>query len=63
LASPNKKPKRITTEKMLSLLSAPKPLYEGPHYPPDVWMPAAPLWLLDSKKDMRPLFLAGGKPE
>jgi len=58
-----KKPQRITVEKMLSLLSAPKPPYEGPCCPPDVWMPSVPLWLLDNKKDMRPLYLAGGKPE
>jgi hypothetical protein len=59
----NKKPKRVTTKKMLTLLAAPKTLYEGPCCPRDVWMPAAPLWLLDNKKDMRPLYLAGGKPE
>ena len=59
----DKKPQRITTEKMLALLSAPKPPYDGPCDPKDVWMPAAPLWLLDSKKDMRPLYLAGGGTE
>jgi hypothetical protein len=58
-----KKPQRITTEKMRAFLSAPKPPYDGPHTPHDVWMPAAPLWLLDNKKDMRPLYLAGGQPE
>jgi hypothetical protein len=57
------KPQRITTEKMLVLLSAPKPPYDGPCTPPYVWMPTAPLWLLDNKKDMRPLYLTGGKPE
>ena len=57
------KPKRIATEKILALLTAPKPPYNGPHTPKDVWMPSVPLWLLDSKKDMRPMYLAGGKPE
>jgi hypothetical protein len=57
------KPKRITTEKMLALLAASKPPYDGPNIPRNVWMPSVPLWLLDNKKDMRPLFLAGGKPE
>jgi hypothetical protein len=59
----SKKPQRITAEKMLALLSAPRSPYEGPCTPNGVWMPAVPLWLIDSKKDMRPLYLAGGKPE
>ena len=58
-----KKPLRITFKEMQALLSAPKPDYDGPHTPLNVWMAAAPLWLLDNKKDMRPLYLAGGKPE
>jgi len=62
-ANTRKKPQRITVKKMLELLSAPKPDYDGPHTPSNVWMAAAPLWLLDNKKDMRPLYLAGGKPE
>jgi len=62
-ANTNRKPQRTTVKKMLALLSAPKPPYDGSNEPPDVWMPAAPLWLLDNKKDMRPLYLAGGKPE
>jgi hypothetical protein len=62
-ANTSKKPQRITAEKMLALLSAPKPPHDGPCVPHDVWVPAAPLWLIDGKKDMRPLYLAGGKPE
>jgi hypothetical protein len=59
----SKKPQRISTEKMLALLSMSKPPYEGPCNQKDVWMTAVPLWLLDNKKDMRTLYLAGGKPE
>jgi len=62
-ANTSKKPHRIAVKKMLELLSAPKPEYNGMHEPPDVWMPAAPLWLLADKKDMRSLYLAGGKPQ
>jgi len=58
-----KKPRRISTEKMLMLLSVPKPPYDDlTLLPVNVWMTAAPLWLIDSKKDMRPLYLDGGKP-
>jgi hypothetical protein len=57
------KPKRIATEKILALLAAPKQPYNGARVQKDVWTPSVPLWLLDSKKDMRPLYLVGGKPE
>jgi hypothetical protein len=57
------KPKRMTSEKLLSLLTAPKPPYNGTLEPHGVWMASVPLWLFDSKKDMRPLYLARGKPE
>jgi len=59
----HEKPQRMTTVKMLALLAAPKPPYDGANTQKNVWMPAVPLWLLDGKKDMRPLYLAGGKPE
>jgi len=48
------KPKRITVEKILSLLAEPKPPYDRATLPQGVWMPSVPLWLLDNKKDMRP---------
>ena len=57
-----KKPQRIAVKKMLKLLSAPKPEYDGSITPHNVWMSAAPLWLLDNTKDMRPLYLAGDVP-
>ena len=57
------KPKRLAIEKILSLLAAPKPPYDRANLQNGVWMPSVPLWLLDNKKDMRPLYLAGGKPK
>jgi hypothetical protein len=38
----DKTPQRITTEKMLALLSMPKPLYEGPCNQKDVWIGRRP---------------------
>ncbi len=59
----NDKPKRMSIEKLLTLLTAPKPLYDGTGTPDYVWMPSVPLWLLDNKKDMRPMYLTKDKQE
>ena len=53
------KPQRLSIKNMLSLLSAPKAPYEGSLTQKYEWMPSVPLWLLDNKKDMRPLYLNG----
>jgi hypothetical protein len=33
------------------------------HFYADAWSLCVPYWLLDTENDMRPLYLAGGKPE
>ena len=55
------KPRRVSSKKMLALLAEPKPPYDRPVPQNNVWMPSVPLWLLDNKQDMRPLYLAGGE--
>ena len=56
------KPQRISSKKMLALLTTPKPPYDGVLAQNNVWMPSVPLWLLNNKQDMRSVYLAGGKP-
>ena len=62
IANIHDKPQRMAIKRMLALLSAPKPPYGENIILKNVWMPSVPLWLLDNKKDMRPLYLAGKEP-
>jgi len=55
--------KRVSVKEISVLFSQTKPASYKERYPEYAWILSAPLWLLDEKKDMRPLFLAGGKPE
>jgi hypothetical protein len=59
----DKKPKRISPKKMSDLFSQTKPESYKENSPKNAWMLSVPVWLLDEKKDMRPLYLAGEKPE
>ena len=61
-AETDKKPMRKSPKEMLKLFSLPKQEPYGAMLM-NAWIPSVPLWLLDNEKDMRPLYLAGGKPE
>jgi hypothetical protein len=54
---------RVSLGKLLQWFSIPKPEPYGCMPYKNVWIPTVPLWLLTRDKDMRPLYLAGGKPE
>jgi len=62
-AETDNKPGRKSIKKMLDLFALTKPDSYKERCPQNVWILSVPLWLLDDKKDMRPLYLAGGKPE
>jgi hypothetical protein len=62
-AQTDEKPKRKPLKEMLHLFSQTKPDSYKERYPQNAWILSVPLWLLDEKQDMRPLYLAGGKPE
>jgi len=62
-AETDEKPKRKPLKEMLHLFSQTKPDSYKERYPQNAWILSVPLWLLDEKQDMRPLYLAGGKPE
>jgi len=61
-AQTDEKPKRKSLKKMLYLFSQTNQSYKE-LYPKNKWILSVPLWLLDEKQDMRPLYLAGGRPE
>jgi len=56
-------PRRRSIKEMRHLFSQTKPDSYKERYPEKAWILSVPLWLLDEKKDMRPLYLTGGKPE
>jgi hypothetical protein len=58
------RPKRYRRKEILNWFNEPEPSQFSAKLPrKKCWIPSVPRWLLEEGPDMRPVYLAGGKPE